>query len=252
MMKLITTLLAIAFSFQLTAQMTIEKEVKLLKSKKININLPYAKSIDLQSWPNNYILIKAVVSIQDGDLNHQYSLNVKEQKNSIDLSSNYGTLFSKKQGLLNLFRNRDMSTTIKLGKSEGREDVVIDGISVKVIYTISIPHDNMVTLESNSGNLNISHFEGELTGNITSGDVAVKKYRGNVSLTTVSGNIDFKVSDTSNLNAKATLGKIIKESPISSLLIGEKRIGSFATRQLKDADEDVQLSTTIGTIKLRE
>ena len=125
------------------AQTVIQKDIRLEKIKIINFNLPYAKEINIKNWSEEFIRIKVEITIDGGQLDGQFQLNDNKKSQTLNVSSDYGSLFQKKKSFFSFLSNKDESTVIKLGKSENQDHVIIDGIRVKacLLYTSPSPRD---------------------------------------------------------------------------------------------------------------
>ena len=248
MKNIISSLLILFICVQIQAQTSIEKKIPINNIKNISIELPYANSIEIETWDQKYISIRAIVNIEEGKLDDHFKLKVVERFNSLEIASTYNKLFKKKKSFFDFFSNKNKATIIT--QSAKDEKIVIDGITIEATYSIYIPKDLELNLKSSTGNVSIVNFIGDLSTDIVSGDITVDEYQGNMKLKTVSGKIDIKINQTDALEIETIIGKIFKANRISRLVIGEKLIGSLATR--KSDGNSIELTTVSGDIHLKQ
>ncbi|GGG12609.1 hypothetical protein GCM10011344_11640 [Dokdonia pacifica] len=251
-MKKIILVVIIVIGFQLNAQKSIEKKIPIDNATNISIDFPYASFIDINTWAKDEVYIKATVTIDDGKLNDHFEFEVKKRLNTLYIEASYGKLFKKEKGFFSFLSNKDASTIIKIGNEENGNQNSVNGISIKTVYTIFVPQNLNVELNSNSANVTIPLFDGNLVTDIISGTIQVGTHHGDMTLKTVSGSITIKIDATDAIDAKTTLGNIFKKGQIPKLIIGEKIVGSFATRNLSNENHAIILSTITGDIHLSD
>ncbi|WP_299764469.1 hypothetical protein [uncultured Dokdonia sp.] len=251
-MKKIILLAIIAMGFQLKAQRAIEKKIPIDNATNISIDFPYASSIDINTWEKNEVYIKATVTIDDGKRNDHFEFEIKKRLNTVYIEASYGKLLKKEKGFFRFLSNKDASTIIKIGNEENGNQNSVNGISIKTVYTMYVPQNLNVELNSKSANVTIPIFYGNLVTDIISGNIQVGTHQGDMTLKTVSGSITIKIDDTDSIDAKTTLGNIFKKGKIPELIIGEKIVGSFATRNLNTGNHSIILTTISGDIHLSD
>jgi len=248
---LITIVFTLSFLSVIQAQTKISRKIPVNKTKEIDIELPYASTIEVNSWIKNEVWLEANVILDSGKLDHHFELITAGHFNDMRIASTYGSLFKQEKSFFDFFSKKNEATIINVTGEEQEKHLTVDGVSIKENYKIIIPENIKLTLNSTAANITIAFFNGDLVVESVSGDIKVVHYHGDMSLKTVSGKIDIVVGKTTNIQAKTIVGKIYNEDGIPNLIIGEKTIGSFAIGKSTDSIHEITLTSVSGNIHLR-
>ena len=167
-MKKSITLALLLLGIQLAAQQSIAKKIPIEGRTNISVELPYAKTIEINTWSKNEVFIEGSVTIEEGKYDDYFKLKIKERANTLSIQSNYGKLFKKEKRFFDFSSRSNKGTTIKMGHEED-ENLTVDGIAITAVYVIHIPQYLALMLKSNSANVISTSFDGNLTTDIISG-----------------------------------------------------------------------------------
>lgn len=248
MKNLLATLLLGIVSLNVNAQRIIEKDINY-NNQYINIEVPFASEIELKTWNQPEIYIKANLTTEDGKYLDLYELDITETNNRIDIISKAEDLFKKYQEdyeKQNPNRGKNIRNNYAISKNSL---VVYDGMEYKFDYTIFIPEGAEFELSSINGNLKSEIINGNFTADLINGNIDVKEYSGDMKFNTINGEINVTVGD-SNLTAETIHGHIYADEKLE--FISEDRIvGQQVESKYKSGASSLKLSTINGNMYLR-
>ncbi len=120
------------------------------------------------------------------------------------------------------------------------------GSNVDVHFTISVPHEYNLEMNTSGGNISITTVKGSLRGGTSGGNIEIAKVEGSVSLHTSGG----------NLRAEAITGKLDMETSGGEVEVltvtGDVDVStSGGNIKLSDVDGRVRAETSGGDIRVR-
>jgi DUF4097 and DUF4098 domain-containing protein YvlB len=193
---LISILMFPAFSF---GQQIIEKSFDLSTKKDVELELKFADDIIITNSDDNTMYFKAVIDIENGELNDAHEID-------FDVDS----------------RKIDIETDIDHDQFKKSKYIIIDGdcdhnvehynIDMEINYELKIPNGIKVELETISGNIQIKGFNGPMAINSISGfvDLTWGNSGADLELQTITGEIFSNLEfDKKNYNEVSYVGSDI-------------------------------------------
>ncbi|MHA7056693.1 DUF4097 family beta strand repeat-containing protein [Aquimarina sp. M1] len=236
-MKILINLLAFScIIFQLNAQKVIEKEINT-SADRITVEFKFAEDITIKTWNKNTVFLKAEVSINNGEYDSYYDLNIDNTSSVLDIESSYGDLFDtwKKEKGSNSKNNWEPCNNMDIDAN----------------YTLYLPKNANLRIKSISGNVASENYQGDLEIDIISGDIDIKKYHGKLTLKTISGDIDINIAQ-SKLLAETLSGLIYSDKEMEFDQGKNRIVGSKVTGAFGSVKSNLHLKTISGDIFLRK
>ncbi len=187
-MKLISLIILGVCLFQFAdAQKTVEVNKDLSAYSQVKLDFQFADSIQVKSWDKNQLYVKAVVSINGGKNNDNFSFNIKPKENLMVVESKIKDLDK-------------MSKSRKVQDVETGEIFETDcHVSLDLYYEVYVPATMNLSLETINGNISCSGLTGRQKLHTISGDIdyfCPKNRKTDLELSTISGgmysNLDLK------------------------------------------------------------
>ena len=223
--------------FTANAQRVIEKNINY-KDQLINVEVPFASDIQLETWDKPEVYIKANLTTEDGKYLDLYELNVQETSAKIEIISKPEAVFKAYQDD-NKMRNNSIN-----------DNVILTNGKYEFNYIIYVPEGADVTLSSINGNVSSEVIKGDFTADLINGDIDIKKHSGNLELKTINGEIDVSLKD-SNVKAETIHGNIYADKNLE--FISDKRmIGQHIESKNKNGSNNLVLNTINGNMYLRK
>lgn len=240
-------LVFVVVSFTVNAQRVIEKNIDY-KNQFINVEIPFASEIELKTWNNPTVYVKANLSTDEGKYLDLYELDIKESSNRIDIVSKAEALFRKYQ--------EEYEKENPSQEKNGRNNYVIsensliihNGMKYKFNYIIYIPEGAAFKLNSINGNLKSEIINGDFTADLINGNIDINQYSGEMKLKTINGEINIPVGDSS-MTAETIHGNIYANENLE--FTSEKRIVGQQIKSKKNGRNILHLSTINGNMYLR-
>lgn len=224
-------------AFQVNAQKVIEKEIAT-SADRIKAEFKFADDITIKTWDKDEVYLKAEVSINDGQFDDYYTLNIDNSSTALDITSDYGDLFDKWK-------------KEKKGSNRKNNWGPCNNLDIDANYTLYIPKNSKFRIKSISGDVASEEYQGELEVDIISGNIDIKKYSGDLMLKTISGDIDVKVSK-SKLRAETVTGMIYSDKDMNFDQGKNRIVGSKVTGTFGDVKSELELKTVSGDIFIRK
>ena len=232
-MKRIVILLLALLSINLGwAQREVQKTEAIKNADQLYVHFKFADDIKIEQWNKNEIKVDASVLIDDGDGNADFSLQTERSGSTLEISSDFGDYFEKRQ------------------KNFWGEDCCNSKTSIN--YVVYVPKGVKLKVKSISGDVMSDDFSGQLVTDLVSGDVTLKQYKGELRLKTVSGDLDI-TTNKADVNAKTLTGTIYSNLNIDQE--GNKKSSSGYNRvkgTVNNGGELVVLETVSGNIYMRK
>lgn len=199
-----TALLCVAIAA--SAQTAIDKKIPVTKGQTIRMKFDYPSPVKISTWEGNEIQIKGTVSINGGEHDDHFKINVKNSSNTIVITNEITdmdriphriTVYEGEKRIV--FRNR--GEWQKYQEEHGKSNNVNMGIDMKVTLEIKVPRNIETDVECVYGIVEIPEFTGPLTVQATYGGVDASLNERNVgeliaetNYGNIYSNLDMKVS----------------------------------------------------------
>jgi hypothetical protein len=200
MKKLIIIPILLSFCIQktLAQQRTVEKSFTVQSDQKVVLNLKFGETIAVEAWDKNEVSFKADIEINQGKLNDALVLDFIEQNEILEISASYD------EEKLKAGRRQDCPEHYSsyYRKSENKEGYVICS---EIKYTLFVPANNDIAIETISGNIELVDLGGPIRAKSISGFVDISwpsAKAANFSMETVSGEAYTDIDELQFTNKK--------------------------------------------------
>jgi len=204
-MKTLITTAALCIALGCAAQTTINKTVPVTKGQTIRMKFDYP-GVKISTWDKNEIAIGGTVSINGGEHDDAFKINVRNSANTIVITNEIENMDRIPQRITIregdqkiIFKNK--AEWQKYQETHGRSNNVNMGIDMDIKLEIKVPRNIDTDVEAVYGMVEIPEFTGPLTVQATYGGVdasLTEKNIGELIAETNYGNI------YSNLDMKVT------------------------------------------------
>lgn len=182
MKKMIIGLYLILCNLVVFSQTEISRQVDVNKGQEVSIECSDANLINVSGWEENYISLQARVSINNGNNDDAYSIDITHEKGSLLIA---GSIMDKdelpimiqikKGDQIYSFNTSDMNSPEiqQFYKDQGREGVqwVSHGVMWHIEYEIMVPQSINLNITSKHGLIEINNFGGPVLANSKHGGV---------------------------------------------------------------------------------
>lgn len=232
-MKRIVILFLVALTVNVSwSQRQVEKTESIASADQLYVHFKFADDIKIEQWNRNEFKVEASVLIDDGEGNADFSLQSDRSGSTLEISSDFGDYFQRKQ------------------KNYYGKDCCNKKTSIN--YVVYVPKGVKLKVKSISGDVIADNFSGQLVTDLVSGDVTLKKYKGELRLKTVSGDLDI-TTNKAEINAKTLTGTIYSDLNIAQ---DQKKSGNHGYNRVKGSvssgGELIVLETVSGNIYMRK
>jgi hypothetical protein len=169
-MKTISTILALlALSTCLFAQEdVVEISLPLRTGQKAILNLRFADKIEVKTWDKKELFVRAYVHINGGLLNDAHKIDTVMSDYTLEISTDFDEDVIKNSG----FRDCDGKNRSQYNFDDRRGDRMYN-ICHTINYTIFLPAETDLEIETISGDIAIANMKSELEAKSVSGVVDV-------------------------------------------------------------------------------
>ena len=169
-MRIISTIFALlALSTCLFAQEdTVDISLPLQAGQKVVLNLRFAEKIEVKTWDKKELFIRAKVFINGGFLNEAHKIDTVMDDNMIEISTGFDEEIIKNSGL-NDCDEKKRSQYHFNGRRGGRGYNICHTIN----YTVFLPPETDLEIETISGDIAIADMKNEVKAKSVSGVVDV-------------------------------------------------------------------------------
>lgn len=215
-MKKFITVIIVFLSFITIAfsQKVIDKKIEI-DVQEATLKFRFADDIILEAWDKNYVELHVEINIDDNKYNEYYSLEIDKSSKKIELVEEID--FEKIKELKGSQKNYNFNTDLH--------------------YTLKVPKNLKIDLETISGEVELIGCQGQMTINSISGfiDYSIpQSHKANIELSTITGDVYSNV-------------KFDNKTPKNISWVGTKEEFS-----LNGGDVAVNLKTVSGDIFLRK
>ena len=168
-MRIISTIFALlALSTCLFAQEdTVDISLPLKAGQKVVLNLRFAEKIEVKTWDKKELFIRAKVLINGGLLNEAHKIDTVMDDNMIEISTGFDEDIIKKVG--STLRRKKRSQYNFDGRRGGRGYNICHTVN----YTVFLPAETDLEIETISGDIAIADMKSEVKAKSVSGVVDV-------------------------------------------------------------------------------
>jgi hypothetical protein len=232
-MKTLYTILAfLAFSSGLFAQAdVVDISLPLRAGQKAILNLRFADKIEVKTWDKKELFIRANVLINGGLLNEAHKIDTVMDDNRIEISTDFDEYIIKDSGFNDCDGINRSQYNIN-GRRGGRGYNICHTIN----YTVFLPAETDLEIETISGDITIANMKNE------------------VEAKSVSGGVDFVIarSQKADILLESVTGRAYTEPAMFTkpdglqILLSRKISG-----QLNGGGKNVHLESVSGNVTLR-
>lgn len=161
-----------------SAQTAIDKTIPVTKGQNIRIKFDYPSPVKISTWDRNEISIKGTVSINNGEHDDAFKLDVRTSSNTIMIRNEIENMdqiphrITIRDGDTKIvFRNK--SEFRKYQEEHGQANNVNMGIDLDIEIEIMVPKNIQTDVECVYGIVEIKEFVGPLSVQATYGGVDV-------------------------------------------------------------------------------
>ena len=175
-MKTLLTSAVLFVAIATSAQTAIDKTVPVTKGQTIRMKFDYPSPVKISTWDRDEISIKGTVSINNGEHDDSFKLDVKTSGNTIMIRNEIENMdaipqrITVRDGATKIvFRNK--SEWKKYQEEHGKSSNVNMGIDMEIELEIKVPRNVETDVECVYGIVEIPEFIGPLTVQATYGGV---------------------------------------------------------------------------------
>ncbi|NER13609.1 DUF4097 family beta strand repeat protein [Leptobacterium flavescens] len=234
-------IIAIAFcviAWTANAQKVVERTFNAGGKTELKLNAKFGDNIKLESWDKNEVYIKATASLNEGEDDDYFNLDIDESSSIIEIEEDYGNFFEEQK---KKYKKKD-----KDGKTIYEYNTKMD-----IEYVVYVPRNMRVKLKSISGSTVVEKYTGDLTVDFISGDIEIKQYNGNLNIKTISGDIDVYI-DRAYCVAETFSGTIYSDERMSFTADKRRSFGQKVKGTIGSSDKTLKLNSHSGNIYLRK
>jgi len=185
-----TAILFVAFTACLpvgtaSAQTDINKTIPVTKGQTLRMQFDYPSPVKISTWDKNEISITGSVSINGGESDDAFELDVKTSSNTIFIKNRIKNMEDIPQRITVhdgdtkiVFRNK--SEWKKYQEEHGKSNNVNMGIDMEIELVIKVPRNMETNLECTYGIVEVREFTGPLSVQATYGGVDASLIEKNV------------------------------------------------------------------------
>jgi len=219
-----------------SAQKIIEKNIDH-KDRTINMDVAFARHIEVKTWNEPNIYFKASVYTEDEKFQDLYELDINEGSSSINI-------VSKAEPIFEAYR----TDCLKNNPSKKRY-CYNTGDLIEFNYTLYVPKKATFKIKSINGSLKSEIIEGEFKAELINGDIEIDTYSGNLDLSTINGEIDLKMINA-DLMAETIHGDIYADEKLK-FNSEDRYVGQKISGRTAQGKNRLRLNTINGNMYLR-
>jgi hypothetical protein len=226
-MKLILhmLLLLVAACPAALGQKKVDKELPMSKGQRVHLDFEFATTIDVKTWDEPRVLVKASARVNEGLDDEAYELTASTTGDVLRFVSR---LRDKEK----LFRRIDSGRNFSGITEDGK------GLEIEEFYEVYVPRNVQLSLKTTLGSSKIEHNNGPL-------DVE-----------TVTGNIDVQcaANQPADITAKTVTGGMYTDLPFEPQKSRDlpRLAGEESQIQLNGGGVPIALETVTGNVTIRK
>ncbi len=175
---LILTFCALAFLAH--GQTKLDKSIPLKAGQQLRLHFDYPKLIRVSTWDRNEIGIQGMVSINDGESDDAFVLDIVNQSSFVDVRGKIKDMDNLphritvvQDGVKRTFRNEAEWKKYRKENGQNRYNQMNSGVDIEITLEIKVPAGTQTKLVSVYGMVEVSGFDGPLNVEATYGGVDV-------------------------------------------------------------------------------
>ncbi|MGN7513661.1 MAG: hypothetical protein ACTHOM_04745 [Allomuricauda sp.] len=235
MKKIIITAFVGLATLTMSAQKIIEKNFNY-SGQSIELDVKFAKDIQVKTWDKSTIYFKADITIEDGKYLDKFKLDIDENSSTLIIASNVEDVFDA-------FKEEWEKT------HSDKKGYYFTGETYEFNYVLYVPKGATFKVSSINGDLRSDIIEGDFTAELINGDIDIAKYNGDMDLQTINGEIDL-VMKNSRLVAETIHGNIYADEEMN-LTVSDRYVGQKVEGRFDNAAHRLKLNTINGNMYLR-
>jgi len=177
-MKKILTLALVIGSVAAVAQTKLDKSIPVKSGQQVRVHFDYPKLIRVSTWEGNAVSIQASVSINDGESDEAFVLDINPSGDAIDIRGRIKDMDDlphritvMKDGVKTVFRNEAEWKKFRKESGKGNFDMVNQGLDIEIEIDIKVPVKIATNVVSVYGMVEVLQFNGPLHVEATYGGV---------------------------------------------------------------------------------
>jgi hypothetical protein len=161
------------YSFVAFGQTKVEKRIAVEPGSALTLNFDYPELVKLQTWDKNEILITGTVSINEGENDSAFELEIKQEGKTIGVTSmikdreNLPKRITIKKGDTEfVFRAKDINDpeVQKFFAQHGRDySYISNGLLHHILLTVFVPEQIRTDVELKFGTVEVGKFNAPLS-----------------------------------------------------------------------------------------
>ncbi|MBD0255008.1 MAG: hypothetical protein ICV83_04750 [Cytophagales bacterium] len=205
-------------------QKKVEQQLPLSKGQRVHLDFEFATTIDVKTWDEPRVLVKASARVNEGLDDEAYELTATTDGDVLRFVSR---LRDKEK----LFRRMDSAQHVDGISQDGKH------LKIKEYYEVYVPRNVQLSLKTTLGSSTIEHNNGPLA------------------VETVTGNIELRcaTSQPADITAKTVMGAMYTNLPYENQTKkGLPRLaGEESQIQLNGGGVPIALETVTGDVTIR-
>lgn len=161
-----------------SAQTKLDKSIPVKAGQQVRLNFDYPELIRVSTWEGNTIAIQGSISINDGENDDAFELDINPSSEVIDIRGRIKDMENLphritvvKDGIKTTFRNEAEWKKYRKEHGKGNYDMVNQGLDMDIILEIKVPVRVATTVVSIYGMVEVKEFNGPLKVEATYGGV---------------------------------------------------------------------------------
>ena len=211
MKQLIALLYLYSIALTLPAQTQISKTIPAVEIQSADFNFQRA-DVTFSTWDKNEILIEGVVSINLGEVDDAFSIDVNSRNGQVSIATSV-ELDNIPQGTF-VTKNGKTIKVDKGNNSISNYDCITNGHFVEIDLTVKIPRNLAIDIESLYGRISIENIVSQVTVHNTYGSVearvATENKLGDIDLKSTYAEVDLSLpkNTEASMELKTDYGQI--------------------------------------------
>lgn len=160
------------------AQTAINKSIAVKPGQNVVMHFDYPELVRVSTWDKNEVSIQGTVSINSGENDDAFTLDMSTSGNTITIRNQIANLknipsrYTIKDGTQTItFKNKEELDKYKQQTGKSKFDMMSNGVDMEIVLEIKVPRNIDTRVESVYGTVEIKEFTGPLSVTSTYGAV---------------------------------------------------------------------------------
>jgi hypothetical protein len=228
-MKAFTAMILVLMTHTvLLAQDVREMKLPWKSGQKVFLNLKFAEDISIEAWDKKEVFLKAVITINDGQLNQAHTMDSTISDSELSIETD----FDNKLIPRNHWCDCNGNGVNQYNRNEGGKTM---RVCSEIHYTVYLPAGADLKLET------------------ISGDVKIVNMKGILEAKTVSGKVDVTVpaGTKADVYLKSVMGRVTSDPDLTILKDGLRpMLARKMEGKLNGGGKDLYLESVMGNVSL--